>query len=159
MLTKAQAGDQESYELLLQELAVVIRAYLVARFGAGDNLEDYVQESLIAIHNARHTYDPDRPIRPWLFAIVRHKTIDCIRKGVCMQELPAEQTYEHDWGRLLDSAKLLNKLAPKLSEPLILTKYLGLSQVECAEHMGVSVSVVKIRVHRALAQLKEFMLE
>ncbi|MEQ8691685.1 MAG: sigma-70 family RNA polymerase sigma factor [Pseudomonadales bacterium] len=159
LLNKAQKGDQASYEALLHELAAVIRAYLVARFGASDNLEDYVQESLIAIHKARHTYDASRPFRPWLFAIVRHKTIDCIRQGVEAQELPAEQSYEQDCSRLLDGTKLLGNLSRKLSEPLILTKFIGLSQVECAQRLGVSVSVVKVRVHRAMKQLQATWIE
>ena len=58
----------------------MIKAYLLSRFGPLEILDDCVQESLIAIHNARHTYDPNRPIRPWLYTIVRHKTIDMLRR-------------------------------------------------------------------------------
>ena len=45
-----------------------------------DLLEDCVQESLAAVHKARDTYETARLFRPWLFAIVRYKTFDILRK-------------------------------------------------------------------------------
>lgn len=79
-MTKAQRGDEEAYAQLLTELAEMIKAYLLGRFGRLQMLDDCVQECLIAIHQARHTYDGSRLIRPWLFAIIRHKTIDMLRR-------------------------------------------------------------------------------
>ena len=66
-MAQAQRGDEEAYVRLLTELADMIKAYLLSRFGPLEILDDCVQEALIAIHKARHTYDPGRPIRPWVF--------------------------------------------------------------------------------------------
>ncbi len=75
-MVNAQAGNESDYRQLLKELAIVIQKFLRSRFGDHHFIEDWVQEALIAVHQARHTYDPQRPFRPWLFAIVRHKAID-----------------------------------------------------------------------------------
>ncbi len=122
-------------------------------------LDDCVQESLLAVHQARHSYDPGRPFRPWLLAIVRHRTIDLLRR-----QAPAADSLEghgqtaagpeRDVVARIDSARLLSVLSAKLREPLILTKFFGLSTRECATHLGISESVVKVRVHRAISQLR-----
>ena len=80
LMVSAQSGNEQDYQLLLTELAQAIEAYLFSRFGQQHFIEDCLQESLLAIHKARHTYDGQRAFRPWLFAIVRHKTIDYLRK-------------------------------------------------------------------------------
>ena len=80
LMVSAQAGNSDDYRVLLEELGDVVHAFLASRFGHHDFIEDCVQEALMAIHLARHTYDPSRPFRPWMFAIVRHKTIDILRK-------------------------------------------------------------------------------
>ena len=80
LMVNAQAGNESDYRQLLKELAIVIQKFLRSRFGYHHFIEDCVQEALIAVHQARHTYDPQRPFRPWLFAIVRHKAIDNLRK-------------------------------------------------------------------------------
>ena len=79
-LVEAQAGNAGSYEQLLAELVPAIRGYLYSRSGRFDAIDDCVQECLLAVHQARHTYDARRPFRPWLFAIVRNRTIDVLRE-------------------------------------------------------------------------------
>ena len=78
-MAAAQRGDEASYAQILAELGNVIAAFLRAQFGDLELIEDCVQECLLAVHQARHTYDPARRFRPWLFAIVRHKAIDMLR--------------------------------------------------------------------------------
>jgi len=160
-LALAQAGDGEAYGQLLGELAGVIRAYLISRFGRLDNLDDCVQESLLALHQARHTFEPGRPFRPWLFAIVRNKTIDQLRRAP--REMPAaeamavvdEPAYDGpEPGDAIDTGRLLARLSHNLRETLVLTKIMGFSTRECADRQGVSESVVKVRVHRGLRKLR-----
>ncbi|MGH8595084.1 MAG: sigma factor, partial [Gammaproteobacteria bacterium] len=79
-MARAQRGDLGDYELLLREIGAAIEIYIRVRFGTIDMLEDCVQECLLAVHAARHTYDPRRLFRPWFFTIVRHKTIDQLRQ-------------------------------------------------------------------------------
>ncbi len=79
LMRQSQIGDAASYAQLLNELGDVIEAFLRTRFGRAHFVEDCVQESLLALHRARHSYDTGRPFRPWMFAVVRHKTIDVLR--------------------------------------------------------------------------------
>ena len=81
LMVNAQSGNESDYRQLLKELAIVIHKFLRRRFGNHHFIEDCVQEALIAVHQARHTYDPQRPFRPWLFAIVRHKAVVDHRYG------------------------------------------------------------------------------
>ncbi len=160
-LARAQAGDEEAYGALLGELAGVIRAYVMSRFGRLENLDDCVQECLLALHQARHTYEPRRPFRPWLFAIVRNRTIDQLRRtsrdaaAVEATASLAEVTYNGlEPADAIDTGTLLGRLSTNLRETLVLTKIMGYSTRECAARQGVSESVVKVRVHRGLAKLR-----
>ena len=159
-LTQAQAGDQGAYGALLSEINVVIRAYLISRFGQLENLEDCVQDSLLAIHQARHTYDGSRPFRPWMFAIVRNRSIDVLRKSA-RQRTGRDQTLnvgeestEFEPIPAIDADNLLRRLSKNLRNTLILTKVMGYSTRECAARQGVSESVVKIRVYRGIRKLR-----
>lgn len=164
---RALEGDEDSYRLLLDALGKAIEHYLRSRFGALDFSEDIVQESLLAIHQARHTYATDRPFRPWMFAIVRHKAIDMLRKrkarpdldnrGSPGQEQPSvlEDHATNDSAEaLLESAQLFNGIKPQSRQALLLTKVEGLSVKEAAERLSVSEVAMKVRVHRALQELR-----
>ena len=74
-------GDEAAYRRFLQQLAGHLRAYLGRRlFGWPDDVEDLVQECLLAMHNKRHTYQSDQPLTAWVHAIARHKLIDLWRR-------------------------------------------------------------------------------
>jgi RNA polymerase sigma-70 factor (ECF subfamily) len=165
LMVSAQAGNESDYRQLLQELAIVIQKFLRSRFGYHDFVDDCVQEVLIAVHQARHTYDPQRPFRPWLFAIVRNKAIDTLRQQRTREKAAdryqREQvvfsqgsTQAHSYGE--DSAgQLLESLSEQHKEVLVLTKIIGFSIAESAEQLGISQSAVKVRVHRAIRKLQQ----
>ena len=84
LMRAANGGDEAAYRRLLLALAPWLRA--VARRGlarmtsGGTDPEDVVQDTLLAIHLKRHTWDEARPIAPWLRAIARNKMIDHLRR-------------------------------------------------------------------------------
>jgi len=163
-LASAQKGDGTAYEALLTEITPAIKSYLLVCFGQFEHIDDCVQESLLAIHQGRHTYDSQRPFRPWMFAIIRHRTIDLLRKsspklspkeGTSVVPISDEiEAQNVDWNLYIDGSRLLKGLSNTLREPLILTKIHGLSTRECASQLGVSENVVKVRVHRGIRQLR-----
>lgn len=166
-MVEAQKGDDVSYRLLLDALGKAIENYLRSRFGPLDFLEDMVQESLLAIHQARHTYDAGRPFRPWMFAIVRHKAIDMLRKVNARPDQGNRKVTDHEPQSLSDSlttndsaeallegAQVLHGIKPQSHQALLLTKVEGLSVREAAEKLGVSEVAMKVRVHRALRELR-----
>ena len=79
LMARAQGGDQPAYDELLRLAARDARGFVARRVGAVDWVEDVVQEALITVHKARHTYDPARPFGPWFYAIVHSRLIDVLR--------------------------------------------------------------------------------
>ena len=169
LMVSAQAGNQEDYRVLLKELSDVVHRFLCSRFGNHHFIEDCVQEALVAIHNARHTYDPQRPFRPWLFAIVRHKTIDILRKQRTREKVADQYTREQEVlaqspgtpypGEGMPEDGLLEQLPEQHREILVLTKVIGYSIAETASKLGISQSATKVRVHRAVHKLRQLLEE
>lgn len=161
-MARGQAGDREAYAQLMSELGGVIEAFVRARFGAGgasDFVEECVQESLLALHRVRHTWDPRQAFRPWLFAVVRHKVIDLLRREAVRRTEPEPEEEkagaQEDPADRIDSARLLAALEPVYREALVLTKLEGCSLEEAAARAGVSASAMKTRVHRAVRMVQQ----
>jgi RNA polymerase sigma-70 factor (ECF subfamily) len=156
----AQRGDREAYRRLLLEIGGVTEAWLRRRFGDADFVEDGVQECLLAIHRARHSYDPRRGFRPWMFAIVRHKTIDLLRRRRVRErhevsdEGRALATPSPEPAAAIDTALLLEALEPKYRDALVWTKLEGRSLSDAAARAGVSTTAMKSRVHRGIGLVR-----
>ena len=169
LMGSAQSGNESDYRQLLGELADVVQKFLRSRFGNRPIIEDCVQEALIAVHQARHTYNPDRPFRPWLFAIVRNKTIDTLRKQKQRenvadqyqreQEVLAQPDGQAAYPNGIAESPLFRSLSSQHREVLVLTKIIGFSIAETAEKLHISESAVKVRVHRAVGKLRKLMNE
>jgi RNA polymerase sigma factor (sigma-70 family) len=76
----AQAGDHEAYRALLEDLTSSLHAFLQRRLFDPEEVADVLQDILMTLHRARHTYDPARPFEPWIFAIARHVLVDHARR-------------------------------------------------------------------------------
>jgi len=156
-------GDAMAYRAFLLRLGGHLRAFLARRlFGWPDDVEDLVQECLLAMHNHRHTYQPEQPLTAWAHAIARHKLIDLLRSKSVREALhdPLEdeaalfavsETDAGDARRDLDG--LLETLPDKQREPIRCVKLLGLSVAETAQRTGLSESAVKVGIHRGLKAL------
>jgi RNA polymerase sigma-70 factor (ECF subfamily) len=167
LMVGAQAGNESDYHQLLTEVGAVINRFLQSRFGNHHFIEDCVQESLIAVHQARHTYDPRRPFRPWLFAIVRNKAIDFLRRQRTRARTQEDFQREQDTlsqpgghgvaGSDVSEGRLLSLLPEQHREVLVLTKIIGFTIAETAERLEISESAVKVRVHRAVRKLRQLL--
>jgi RNA polymerase sigma factor (sigma-70 family) len=157
MMVAAQSGNATVYHRLLTEVGDWLRRYYVRRLPPA-MVADAVQDTLLAIHEKRHTYDPARPFEPWLAAIARYKWIDRLR---AMKSAPTEALTEDipvgDHGDTVTSAwsleRLLRELKPAQSDVIRLVKLQGLSIEEAAARTGQSVSLVKVNIHRGLGRL------
>lgn len=154
LMTAAQRGDRRSYEQLLRELGDAIEAYIRRHFGRLSFTEDCVQECLLAIHKGRHTWNPARAFRPWMYTIVRHRVIDLLRNAYAGKEAPesvmhAEPT-DHDASADIEAGEIFTRLEAHQRDALLLTKIHGYSLAEAAERTGISESAMKSRVARAL---------
>jgi len=156
-------GDAAAYHQFLQKLSAHLRAFLGKRlFGWPDEVEDLVQECLLAMHNQRHTYQPDQPLTAWVQAIARYKMIDLLRSKSVREALhdPLEDdlavfaesdTDASDAKR--DLAGLLETLPDRQRLPIVHVKLQGLSVAETAAVTGMSESAVKVGIHRGLKTL------
>lgn len=158
-------GDAPAHQTLLTQLSARLRAYYkgrLARAGQGaSEVEDLVQEALMAIHTRRHTYDRDEPLTPWVYAIARYKLIDHLRRTrSSLADVPlenAEDIMAHDDHTGVESAHdlqgLLARLPDKMRRAIRCVKLEGLSVAEAAKRCGMSESAVKVNVHRGLKAL------
>lgn len=156
-------GDGAAYQACLRQLSSHLRAFLGRRlFGWPDEVEDLVQECLIAMHNQRHTYQADQPLTAWVHAIARYKMIDLLRAKGAREAL--HEPLEDDLEIFADSATeasdaqrdiqgLLETLPDKQRLPILHVKLQGLSVVEAAAKTGLSESAVKVGIHRGLKAL------
>lgn len=165
LLEAAQGGDSPAYEQALRLLADAARAYVWRRVGAADWREDVVQDILLTVHRARHTYDPARPFGPWFYAIAGARLIDAIRarRRVILREVADEDAV----ARHVDAAggagvpTIDQRLAlavaslPRVQREVVsLLKFEDLSVREVAARLGLSESAVKTTAHRGYARLR-----
>lgn len=163
LLVRGLAGEQPAYRAFLAELSGHLRAFVRKRLvRMPDDVEDIVQESLLAVHNQRHTYDPTQPVTAWLHAIARYKLVDLLRRRARTEALhdPIDDVDEgllsadaHEGGVRRDLEKLLALLPDKQRLPIVYMKLEGLSVIETAQRTGLSESAVKVGVHRGLKAL------
>jgi RNA polymerase sigma-70 factor (ECF subfamily) len=158
-------GDATAHKTLLASLAVHLRAYFkrqLARVGkAPADAEDLLQETLIALHARRHTYDRSQLLTPWVYAIARYRLVDYLRRGkAAARDVPIEGATEllaDDDAAAVDSrldlGRLMAHLAPKTRQAIRMVKLDGLSVGEAAARSGMSESAVKVSVHRGLRAL------
>lgn len=163
LLRRAMDGDGGAYAAFLTEAAPVIRRIVAAR-GAGlaDEVEDVVQEVLMAIHAKRHTWREDEPVTPWLYAIARYKTADAGRRrrrggaSVPIDEmaetLPDEAAGEPLAGRDLD--RLLAGIDARSAGIVRAVGVEGESAAEVGARMGMKEGAVRTAFHRAMVRLR-----
>ena len=156
-------GDQTAYHAFLQKLSAHLRAFLRRRlFGWPDEVEDLVQECLLAMHNKRHTYQTDQPLTAWVHAIARYKLIDLLRSKSVREALHdpleddlavfAESSTDASNARH-DLTRLLESLPDRQRLPIEHVKLKGLSVTEAAALLGMSESAIKVGIHRGLKAL------
>jgi RNA polymerase sigma-70 factor (ECF subfamily) len=164
-------GDAAAHKVLLTRLSAHLRAYFNARLArigmAPADAEDLVQETLIALHTRRHTYDRSQPFTPWVYAIARYRLVDYLRRSKrSTTDVPIEEAEEvltdddpSSVESTLDLAQLMARLSPKARQAIQFVKLDGLSVSEAAARSGMSQSAVKVSVHRGLRALSRFATE
>jgi len=162
---RAQSGDEAAYREALGRIATRLRGYLRRRLQSlPDEVEDLVQETLLALHLQRGTYDPTVPVSAWVLAIARHKLVDLWRRRgrrddrhdalddvdeALLVAAPEEGETRRDLGRLLQQLPEAQRRA------ILLTKVEGLSVEEASQRTGASASAIKVQVHRGLKRLAQ----
>ena len=163
LLIRGLAGEASAYHAFLQELSTHLRAFLRKRLiSLPDEVEDLLQESLLAVHNQRHTYEAGQPLTAWVHAIAKYKLIDLLRRRSKREKLNDPLDDEMEVFSSADAAaaesrrdlaRLLEQLPDRQRLPIVHMKLEGLSVAEAARATGMSESAVKVGVHRGLKAL------
>ena len=158
MMAAAQRGDREMYRVLLGEVQLWLARYFRKRVPPAQ-LDDLVQEVMMAVHAKRATWDTTRAFYPWLAAIARYRWVDHLRKVYRSAEDElgdhdaAEDSEEEAVMARMSLERLFVHLPDRQVEVIELVKIEGLSIAEAAERTGQSESLVKVNIHRGLKKL------
>lgn len=158
MMAASQKGDRAMYRALLTEAQLWLERYFRKRV-APAQLDDLVQEVLVAVHAKRATWDPTRAFYPWLAAIARYRWIDHLRKVYRSAEDEfgdhdaAEDSEEEAVMARMSLERLFVQLPDKQAEVIELVKIEGLTISEASAKSGQSESLVKVNIHRGLKKL------
>ena len=169
LMRKAQDGDQSAYASLLREVLPMLKRVVQARLGFLPVMdrEDLVQDILMSLHAARATYDPARPFKPWLMTIAHNRMVDQARRNsrrtaneIAVDEYPADVA-DADAGAAADrygdpeELREAIKALPKGQRSAIeLLKMREVSLKEASQATGMSISALKVSVHRAIKTLR-----
>ena len=165
-MVAAQGGNAPVYEKLLMELTPYLRGFVGRRLFDPTASEDVVQNVLLSLHRARHTYRPERPFRPWLHAIARNAVIDFARQRTRRRQREISIEADSVTEPAVDPAEPLDLQLPreltaalvalpeKQREAVELIHIADLSVAEAAERAGVTKSALKVRAHRGYRAMR-----
>lgn len=169
LMRSAQGGDAAAYADLLNEVAPLVRRAVRRRLRGlqPHDIEDIVQDTLLSLHAARATYDPARPLLPWLMGLTRHRIADAARRRsrrldneVWRDPLP--ETFSADGANMPSDtygdgqalSQAMANLPTGQRRAIELTKLQEMSLKEAAAVSGTSIGALKVAVHRGIIALR-----
>ncbi len=161
----ANRGDGEAYRRVLEGLTPVLRAWIkrgLVRYGsAQEEVEDVVQETLLALHLKRHTWDEARPLLPWVRAIAHNKLVDALRRRGRHLHVPIDDVGDAlavdagagDPERRSRASRRSPCLHGRARDIVLAISIEGASAREVADRLGMTEGAVRVALHRALKSL------
>ncbi|MEP7063023.1 MAG: sigma-70 family RNA polymerase sigma factor [Betaproteobacteria bacterium] len=171
LMAHAQAGEQDAYKRLLQEIAPYVHSLAKKCHRNPSDVEDSVQDVLLTVHAVRHTYDPTRPFGPWLVAIANRRITDRLRRQGRTTARETTLTTEHEtfaapeanYHESMSDARALQKAIERLPQgqrdAIKLLKLQEMSLKETATVSGMSVAALKVATHRAIKSLRKILVK
>jgi len=174
-IAQAIAGDTAAFGACVRRHGAALKQ-LVRGMGVPEtDVDDVVQDTLVAAWRSLAEFDRSRPFRPWLIRIGVNKVRDLQRfrrvRFFLFNAVPMDESEWHAWADdaaspeqasiaqwdLIRVTRILQRLEPDLREAIVLTAFVGLSQVEAATTLGVSLKTIEGRVLRARNKLSGLM--
>ena len=163
LMIRSQDGDSDAHRQLLGVLGRYLRGYFARRMGAAAaEVEDLVQETLLAVHLKRDSYDSSLPFTPWAYALARYKLIDHFRRRNRSIQVPLEEADSlfaaddpEEGAVRTDLDRLLQRLPDRQRSLIEDVKLLGLSVEEAAQKRGVTAVSARVMLHRSLKWLTQ----
>ncbi len=165
LMVAAQAGDRHAYTAFLKEASSFIRVIARRYHRDAGAVEDVVQETLLSLHRVRHTYEPGRPVEPWVAAIAKARAIDALRARQRRAAIEAESPSAIDIADTAASPGTRHEIQAEVASALAalpagqraavrMLKIEELSLAEASERSGQSVPALKSLLHRAMLTLR-----
>lgn len=155
----AQGGDRQAYATLLGACRNWLLRYY-RRKVPSEQIEDLVQETLLSVHRKLASYDPARPLIPWLAAIARYRFVDHLRiayRAAADAPLEDDSMAAGDDEEAIIARISLDRLFAALPDAqqraIELVRIAGLSVSEASATTGQSESLIKVNIHRGLKRL------
>lgn len=164
LINKAQSGDRIAYAEFLQGLNSFLKNYLRKRIFDQNEVDEVVQEILVAVHKSLHTYDAEKSFMGWFLAIAEYKIIDYIRSLKKQSNSVDLNSIAHfiavsssDSDLKIDIERAINSLSPRERNVLTLIKVDGQSIHEVAKQLNLTEANTKVIAHRAYLNIKTYL--
>lgn len=168
LLVRHLAGDEDAFAELVHRYRAPVYSYLVRCSVAPDDRDDLFQEIFIRVHRAAASYDPGRPLHPWIFTIVAntvrtHLRRQRVRSLVGSVEEAAEPVAGNPGAERVAAGRQtmawlerqIEKLPLARREVLILACVENLPLHQIAGVLGIPLGTVKTHLRRARLNLAE----
>ena len=167
-MTAYLGGDLAGFDALYAAFAGRLRGYLLSQCRDAALAEDLLQETFLQLHRSRRTYEPGRPVTPWVYAIARNvylmKRRSAGRRARFEEALAADTRSAdatHDAvSSLADSdavRRALERVPADQRQALLMHHVQGWSFVEIAGRLGIRVNAAKTRAFRGMKKMRELL--
>ena len=162
-MAAAQRGDVDAYGALLNDVGPMVLRFVRSRVIDGQEVDDVYQETFLALHRVRHTYEPLRPVEPWLLAIAGHVLARHGRRRrtrmarEVLADVPPPLAVEAAGPLRSQLDHALRRLSPTQREAIQLVQLDGLSIQAAAARAGTTTGAFKVRAHRAYKAFRELL--
>jgi RNA polymerase sigma factor (sigma-70 family) len=162
LMTQVRGGVGEMLGVLFERYQSPLFNFFYKLTGERPASEDLVQEVFFRMLKYRHSYRPDTGFRAWMYQIARNARVDLLRRRrpeaswepeMSPAIKPPDMAQQEQEAEMLRHALL--ELPEEKREVLVLSRFQELKYEQIAEVLGCEASTVKVKVHRALKELRE----
>ncbi|HEX4998047.1 MAG TPA: RNA polymerase sigma factor [Terriglobia bacterium] len=170
LMLAARDGDLECFAELFERHHIRLWEFFYRMTGSRSDSEDLVQEVFLRMLKYRATFHADSQFRAWMYRIARNARMDRLSKGRAETPLgpesdaiPGSGAAPHTIVERAEHFSMLHRALMKLPEDkreiLVLARYQEMKYEEIGELLNVEVNTVKVRVHRAMNELREIFMK
>jgi RNA polymerase sigma-70 factor (ECF subfamily) len=176
LLERYKEGDEGAFREIVNRYRNGLYAFLRQFLNQADLVEDVFQETFLQLFTSRDSFDPSRPLRPWLFTIAANKAKDALRKGHRTSAVPIGTIGDGDdmsFDEVLNAltsdtavpydevernetaervSEVIANMPENLREILVLAYFQQFSYKHMAEILRIPIGTVKSRLHTAVAR-------
>ena len=160
-------GDEKAFELLVHTFSKKLFAYAISLSGDYSLSKDIVQEVFISTFEFRKRLDPNYSIESFLYRSVynnylnkysQQKSFKALKEKyiLTLNQLMSEASQNEDFEKnIKEISHAIDQLPKKCKEIFILSKKNGLTNIEIAEYLGISIKTVENQITLAFSKIKK----